>query len=304
MTIAKTLKYGLEIPLYAPTFRREIIALGIDGLDSTLTMTDSGSAIFAASVYDLAAADKETNIVHRHGTRRLGGMSMKYANLIDDAIDDPTLELTPSQKRSLLTNITKKSWGEIEDTNDISEVPEYSRGSILAIRLGNALHAEVNKSPEAHIFEAAIAECLAAESSHAENTSPEDLLESAIDLGRASGNLMSSSAEVISGQIDPAVIKAVENLGVYGILLDHIYEVEQDLKDNSPTVMTAMIKRDGDSTVTRASARELLLDYASSFRKSGSQDLSPRQKAIFSGVATLFDVRYKLALKIEELLKK
>ena len=267
MTIAKTIKYGLEIPLYAPTFRKEIVALGIEGLESTLTMTDLGSAIFAASIYDLATADeKRGNVVHRHGVRRLGGMSMKYANLIDDAIDDPNLELTPSQKKSLLTNITKKSWGKIEDTNDTSEVPEYSRGSILAIRLGNALHAEVDKSPEAHIFEAAIAECLAAESSHTKNTSPESLLESAIDLGRASGSLMSSSVEIISGQIDPVIIKAVEDLGVYGVLLDHIYEVEQDLKDNSPTVMTAIIKRDGDSPTTRASARELLLDYASSYR--------------------------------------
>ncbi len=291
------LRYGAEIPLYLPRFKREVEQLAVAGLRATVSPADTGSGVFGAAIYDLSAAHEKPNPQHRAESRRLGGLSMKYMNFLDDAIDDPTLGLMPAQKRDLIRRLIGEIWSQTESSGEPFPATGYFE---MATRLGEALHAEVCDRDTHGSYTATLSEFAEAEAVHGQDASPDGLLASVIELGKPCGTIMSAGVEIVTGKKDAAVTKAAESLGIYGMLLDHAYEVNADLRDNSPTIVTAMLKRDGDNRRTRKEARELCLDHANDVRQAGREQLSPEQRQIYSAMAKLFEARYKVVVRLKD----
>lgn len=289
-------RYGMEIPAYVPLFRAEIVQLAKRGLRTSISTADTGSAVFAAAVHDLSTVGEKSDPVSRRDSPRLGGLSMKYMNFADDAIDDPTLGLSQAEKRELIIRLVDGIW----EPEQIGELFPPTKYFDMAIAMGQILHNEVCERDTHGSYASTMQEFADAEAAHGEDITPEGLLASVIQLGRPCGTIMSSSVGIVTGKSDNATIKAAESLGIYGMLLDHAYEVNADLRDNSPTIVTAIIKRDGNSRKTRKEARELCLDQASDMRRAGMEQLSPKQKKIYIAIARLFDSRYKIVVRLRD----
>lgn len=297
----KTIKYGIEIAGI------RITGLGpayTDQLKSTMSISDLGSAVFAASVYDMTfdkqrACDLSIPYSYsRRLVRRVGGLAMQYMNLLDDAIDDRELGLNNKQKRDFITKAVNATWVNNQSLGQgsLPETPYFENSSRLGSHIRDIINTQINPDP----FIKTMRQFAKAEGDHGEDKSPEGLMCSVVELGKPCGLIMSSTVQTITGVNDEAVAKAAESLGVYGMLLDHAFEVNADLRDDSPTVVTAIIERDGDSRKSRRAGRAACLDMANDWLKEGSIELTRRQRKIYCGVASLFDLRYKMITRIND----
>lgn len=299
MSLPLAIRYGVEIPSYLPQFREEVSQLSLNGMSVSISMPDAGSAVFGAAVYDIGRCTQTSNAEYeqRQKCRRLCGLSMKFMNLLDDAIDDPNLALSPEQKRELVTSSVGQIWERSHQVQiSIPETPFFS----LAMTLGGALCQEVNQDSPNDSYAKTMYAFADAEAAQGEDLTPEGLLKSVINLGKPCGAIMANSVEFITGNPNDGLVTAAESLGVYGMILDHAFEVNADLRDNSPTIVTEMVRRYGDSRETRKTARELCLDQASDFRRLGLEHLNRRQQSIYLAIAKLFDLRYKVLVRMTD----
>ena len=301
----RSIGYGLEILPYHPLFRSEVKRLVPptqadvhESLMRSLRLADTGSAIFGAAIYDLATVDRRASPIKRGACQLLGGFSMKYFNLLDDAIDDPSLSLDPDQKSYHLRNIIDQSW--IPDR--LGEVPntDYFQGAKI---LGDAIRDRLLFYGDNQPVLATIRDFEAAEIGHGYSKTPEELLATVQALGKPCGKIMASIVEVVDVQASTQAIgDAAEAIGVYGMMLDHAYEVNADIKDGSQTVVTAYLEQEGDSPKNRRAARELCLEVANDAYSSGRELLSPKQRKIYKAVADLFAFRYKAVVRLQDAL--
>ncbi|HVX58824.1 MAG TPA: hypothetical protein VG964_03795, partial [Candidatus Saccharimonadales bacterium] len=116
MSLIYAARYGAEVPYYYPRFVRDVKALDI-GPDTRLIVdgrhsANVGTAIFAASLYDMLRPPERKTKKTRETIKFLGGLSMWYFDLIDSAVDDPEAGLTEADKAAGLQAVANVALGE------------------------------------------------------------------------------------------------------------------------------------------------------------------------------------------------
>lgn len=299
MSLYQAAKYGSEFAAYYPRYVRELDAQDLDPCVREMfggAHTGSvGGSIIGAALYDISTVAGNRVKEERDKIRLVAGMTMWYFDLIDDASDQSDIYLTADEKREALITVAANS---LERT-DPSLLPD-SRFYRAAFHLGTNIYEAVGQDPVAETFRRSVELALQTELKAVDGMHLESHIDYAINIGKACGSVLAGVVEYVRGEPDEAMVVAAQALGAYGELLDHAYEINEDLQSGNSTFATEMIYTHGDTWAARQDAREALLGSAQHYRRQGKEVLSKKQQKMFDAVVTLCDLRYKVIVNLRD----
>jgi hypothetical protein len=296
-----TATYAVEAVKSVPSFKEAMPRQPDDPeldayLQNAVNLTMSSPGIFGRAFYDMAAA--ETGGAVSNDARSAVGLAAHRLMLLQDIVDTrlDTFSESLEDKERFLDDGLSYLLGGTES--------KPSRKSDLRYRAAFTLAGVIRDMPllrgNVSMLQPSLAELVDTAKEQFTTQDPERLLGIAGDIGAACLEQTEIPVEIATDTEQPSLRRAARAIGAYGQYLDHLTEVDEDLRDGSPTYATWMITKHGDSKALRADLRERYLDEAATVYHEGIEDLSPSQRRIYRSLRIFIDTKFKLIGRIKQ----
>lgn len=289
----RTCAYEVRLLSATLSYRGELVRAlrNLAGLDDArVSLADAGSAIFGASILEIAMLARVPVSPRYVDVKLLAGLGMKYLNALDDAIDDPAVTWSSETKAEAIREAVARDWPQAhERPANVTAIP-LERASAI----GAALRQLLEGSGDLPAISMDMERYARAQGAHVSAQEPHVLLTTASELGRACGAVTAGVVGVHAQAGLHAPRHAAECLGAYGLLLDHAYELHIDLETGAKTAATAIIADQGSGSRVRRAARRICLAAAYHEYHTGRGMLTTQQRALYDALARLFWLRYRI----------
>lgn len=228
--------------------------------------------------------------------KRGGAQITILADIVDDIID--RRPISNEEKKAILACAKNSLFGkEPERTHDQQENATYR----FAQEIFREHLREDHEGRMQHTFHHLL------EAVHAQFTERDE--QKLLDIGRNIGtyciDVYVALADIATKTTEPDTQKAIHCLGAYGLFLDHLCEIDDDLAEGVHTYPTIRISKEGDTPEVRRSIKEEMLDIANDIIEEGHSYLaSERQRTIYRAVQGLLDVKYRIPMRTREIFAK
>ena len=268
-----------------------------EGLDQSLTNQPmvgvSAMGLLSKQSYDTALAVVDRSPDRRREAAIIGGMMLFATDVVDDEIDRAGMPV--DEKFDYL-----EAW---EDTLIDGAKPlspnEYPVGSVatgirVSFELAQFLHDRLSDFDRADSVAKVIDPLIRDVKDQITSPNTDEQLQLAVRVGAGCGELSAVMVELVEDQAFPEVVRAEGALGGYAECINHAYEIQEDIDEQSPSYGTIYLKQHGDTPTNRRYVKHQLVRAARQEYQEGTADLDKRQLVIVDSAKLLVDVKYRL----------
>lgn len=297
-------EYIMEVPRYIKAFRASIPDFPEDPeighfLHSRTTFNTSAWGLFGAAFYDMAAEDlfsqrHALGPIEQNAQRNEVIVNAHRAFLLEDIVDArvDTLGLPIGERLDYLDRGFAVLMGKEDAVNIDPKKHDIRYRASLA--LAGLMHDQFLVKDEAGLVDPVFSEMVDAAKLQFECTNPEELLEICKTIGATCVDSTAVLVEIVGQRPLPRIRRAAAALGEYGLLLDHLYEIDDDLKEGSHTYPTAIIEIHGDTRKVRKQIKRRMLQEAQSAIERGIGELTPQQKPPYLFLKRMMDLKFRI----------
>lgn len=297
--------YVLEIPGYLKSFRKELPDFPEDPeifqfLQSRTNMRSSAWGLFGSGFYDMAVGgDSSFDVAERQEIALTAHRVFLIEDVVDTRVDTGSGPL--EEKLEFLDQGLAALLGqEIAPTTE----PEQDIRFRVSFALASLLRSTFLYRDRNNLINPVFTELVDTAKEQFITTDTDKLLDIAKSIGATCVDSAAVLTEIAQQKSYPIVRAAARHLGEYGQLLDHYYELDDDLIEGSNTYATAMIALHGDTPKTRKMIKERMLTEARDALMQGASLLDDRQIKPYKMLKRMTDFKFKIADKPRSLKRK
>lgn len=296
MSTRQTMAYSLEIIQYARHCGDELeqaLAPSAEPVQSLLSNPygQAGSGVIGASVYDVATRSGEmADDDKRSQARLLALANFCLCDITDDLLDETENGfLSGAEREAIILSVANAVLDEEPPTSDDVR---FQAAVILGRYTSNILgETPSHKRVGLHYLQA--------EREFDTDPSFDDTLKYVRNLGTCVGDIFVSPVEFVHDKAFPAISAAYHELGRYGLILDHAYEIGKDLQEGVPSLVTTQLPEGEVTLQTIQQAREVCLDIASDHIKTGEEQLEAHELPPYKAIRKLLDIHSVLKRRLD-----
>jgi hypothetical protein len=236
--------------------------------------------------YDMAVGDKKVPRERKLVGRTASGVVLLTV-VVDGIVDRGTMSL--EEKFKFLDGVKSDLFGYSSNTSE-------NFGEEASYVLARAVYSDLLSRDRDRKVEKIFDELVEVIKRQFSEKNHEELLRIAKTTGACCAESTAVLTEIVRGEEYPKIRESARRMGEYCELLDHWYELDDDLAEGANTYPTVRIRQERDCPALRREIRRELLVHADESVLAGFNCLSTlEQRGIYRTLKTMIDFKYKVA---------
>lgn len=245
--------------------------------------------MFGKIFYDMSFDDKD--IIKRDLIGKTSTRVLVLENLVDDILDKRPEPL--ETKFNFLNNVESNLFGRSFHSSQDSQKK-------IAYSLADSVHRNFLSQYDNSELQKISNKLSGAVKTQFVEEDKDELLEIAKTIGACSLDASAVLTEIMAGGNHYDIRKCARKLGEYAELVDHCYEIDEDLAEGNNTYATIMIGEEGDGPSVRKKIKQHMLAIANESVADGFENLDEENKDIYRLLKILTDLNYNVIDRLPE----
>jgi hypothetical protein len=249
----------------------------------------AASGIVGGALYDMAHDSETAGRAPRNEVSLATSRLVLIQDLADTVVDLEIADNTDAKRVGFLrTGLAALADGQVS-LNEYSSLRQRAT-LYVAKNLHDSMFGR-DERPDSH----AVIEGLAsAGEAQLKATTPESQLSATRTLGAYCFESIALFTEIVDTTDYALVREAARHMGASAIMLDHLYDLEEDLQETTPTYPTLIIAEHGDTPQIRKDIKQELLAQIKLSNSAIFSELSPFQRKRYSQVMNIIGFKHKV----------
>ncbi|MFI5271027.1 MAG: hypothetical protein ACHQT9_03220 [Candidatus Saccharimonadales bacterium] len=249
----------------------------------------AASGIVGSTLYDIAHDGIDIDAHDRRDVAVASSRMSLVQDLMDMIVDTDMAEASDSERFGFMNTGLGVLLGAQPDTE---ARPLRQRATLHAAKL---LHDTMIGRDTTGSSSEVLHELVAVAQEQLIATEPSQQLDAAQHLGASCCEAIAVFPEIVDGTSYPFMRKVARHMGAYSEILDHLYEIDEDIAEGATTYATLRLAEEGDTPATRKDIHTDMLNEASRVRRAIMPELSPYQRRRYNGMLNLAVFKYRVA---------
>lgn len=252
-------------------------------------MRVAGSGLFGSALHDIATLGEADPTLRKEVAISAAQMTL-VQDIADEVVDTDMSGESNELRFEYLARLGAVLTGERPDHD-----PDPNLRRRASFHMAELLHDSFLHKDTTGLTGVTIGRLIKSAEAQFLATTPTELLHIAKVLGADCIGAIAIMPEIAESTEFPDMRRAAWHIGAYCELVDHAFELDEDLVEGSSTYATLRIKNEGDNPLVRKDIRDVMKTEAREVRREGAKHLTRFQKSRYNGLLNFVDFKFKVA---------